>query len=55
MLPQSVIAKLDHDKLDFYKVTTPFEHVPVSFMYRKDNVQTTVFNQFKTVMSAIYE
>lgn len=55
MLPQSVIANLDNDKLDFYQVTTPFEHVPVSFMYRKDNVQTTVFNQFKTVMSAIYE
>ncbi|GEP81548.1 LysR family transcriptional regulator [Staphylococcus kloosii] len=53
MLPQSVTPKLDYDKLDFYQVTTPFEHVPVSFIYRKDSVQTSVFNQFKTVMSAI--
>jgi DNA-binding transcriptional LysR family regulator len=55
MLPQSVMPKLDNDKLDFYQVTTPFEHVPVSFIYRKDSVQTSVFNQFKTVMSAINE
>ena len=46
MLPLSVLHNRPDIDVDFYEINEIFEDVPISFVYRKDNIGTPAFYNY---------
>ncbi|MCD8787052.1 hypothetical protein K2V65_11805 [Staphylococcus gallinarum] len=50
MLPLSVLHNRPDIDVDFYEINEIFEDVPISFVYRKDNIGTPAFLQLLAIL-----